>query len=44
MELFIPSLIATADGMYLQSMILENYDLKKNLTDYIRMLDKLLKK
>jgi AcrR family transcriptional regulator len=41
---FIPSLIATADGMYLQSMILENYDLKKNLTDYIRMLDKLLKK
>ena len=41
---FIPSLIATTDGMYLQSMILENYDLKKNLTDYIRMLDKLLKK
>ena len=41
---FIPSLIATTDGMYLQSMILENYDLKKNLTDYIKMLDKLLKK
>ena len=41
---FIPSLIATADGMYLQSMILENYDLKKNLTDYIKMLDELLKK
>lgn len=41
---FIPSLIATADGMYLQSIILENYDLKKNLIDYIRMLEDLLKK
>ena len=41
---FIPSLIATADGMYLQSMILENYDLKKNLIDYIRMLEDLLKR
>lgn len=41
---FIPSLIATADGMYLQSMILENYDLKKNMIEYIELLDKLLKK
>lgn len=41
---FIPSLIATADGMYLQSMILENYNLKKNLIDYIKMLEDLLKK
>ncbi len=41
---FIPSLIATADGMYLQSMILENYDLKKNLIDYIKMLEDLLKR
>jgi len=41
---FIPSLIATADGMYLQSMVLENYDLKKNLIDYIMILDDLLKK
>lgn len=41
---FIPSLIATTDGMYLQSMILENYDLKKNLIDYIKMLEDLLKK
>ena len=28
---FIPSLIATADGMHLQAIILENYDIKKNL-------------
>ena len=41
---FIPSLIATADGMYLQSIILENYNLKENLIDYIKMLDELLKK
>lgn len=41
---FIPSLIATADGMYLQSIVLENYDLKKNLMDYIKMLEELLKK
>ncbi len=41
---FIPSLIATADGMYLQSMILENYDLQKNLIDYIKMLEDLLQK
>ena len=36
---FIPSLIATADGMYLQAIILENYDIKKNLMDYIDILD-----
>ena len=41
---FIPSLIATADGMYLQSITLENYNLKENLIDYIKMLDELLKK
>ena len=41
---FIPSLIATADGMYLQSMILENYNLKENLIDYIKMLEDLLKR
>lgn len=40
----IPSLIATADGMYFQSIVLENYDFKKNLIDYIEMLDELLKK
>jgi len=40
----IPSLIATADGMYLQSITLENYNLKENLIDYIKMLDELLKK
>lgn len=41
---FIPSLIATADGMYLQSITLENYNLKENLIDYIEMLDELLQK
>lgn len=40
---FIPSLVATADGMYLQSMTLENYDIKKNLMDYIDILDECLK-
>lgn len=40
---FIPSLIATADGMYLQSMTLENYDIKKNLIDYIDILNECLK-
>jgi AcrR family transcriptional regulator len=40
---FIPSLIATADGMYLQANILENYDIKKNLMDYIDILDECLK-
>ena len=41
---FIPSLIATADGMYLQSITLENYNLQKNLIDYIKMLEDLLKR
>ncbi len=41
---FIPSLIATADGMYLQSITLENYNLKENLIDYIKMLEDLLKR
>ena len=40
---FIPSLIATADGMHLQAIILENYDIKKNLMDYIDILDECLK-
>jgi AcrR family transcriptional regulator len=40
---FIPSLIATADGMYLQAIILENYDIKKNLIDYIDILNECLK-
>ena len=40
---FIPSLIATADGTYLQSMTLENYDIKKNLIDYIDILNECLK-
>lgn len=40
---FIPSLIATADGMYLQAIILENYDIKKNLMAYIDILDECLK-
>ena len=40
---FIPSSIATADGMYLQSMTLENYDIKKNLIDYIDILNECLK-
>lgn len=41
---FIPSLIATADGMYLQSITLENYNLKENLIDYIKMLEDLLRR
>ena len=40
---FIPSLIATADSMHLQAIILENYDIKKNLMDYIDILDECLK-
>lgn len=41
---FIPSLIATADGMYLQSITLENYNLKENLINYIEILNDLLQK
>lgn len=41
---FIPSLIAIGDGMYLQSIVLENYDLKKHLRDYLGLLDSILKK
>ena len=40
---FIPSLIATVDGMYLQSMILEKYNLKEKLTNYLQILDDILK-
>lgn len=32
------------NGMYLQSITLENYNLKENLIDYIKMLDELLQK
>lgn len=40
---FIISLIAISDGMHLQSIILDNYDLNGNLIDYIKILDDLLK-
>ncbi len=39
----IPSLVATVDGMYLQSIILEKYNIKKNLLDYIAMIEDWLK-
>ncbi len=40
---FIISLIAISDGMHLQSIILDNYDLNGNLINYIKILDDLLK-
>ncbi len=40
----IPSLIATGDGMYLQSIVLENYNLKQRLTEYLALVDRLLRK
>ncbi len=39
---FIISLIAISDGMHLQSIILDNYDLNGNLINYIKILDDLL--
>lgn len=39
---FIIGLISITDGMHLQSMILESYDLNRNLIDYIKILDNLL--
>ncbi len=41
---WLESLIATADGMYFHSMIKEDYDLKNTLSEYLLMLDALLKK
>jgi AcrR family transcriptional regulator len=40
---FIISLIAISDGMHLQSITLDNYDLNGNLINYIKILDDLLK-
>lgn len=41
---WLKSLIATADGMYFHSMIKEDYDLKNVLSEYLVMLDTLLKR
>lgn len=41
---WIRSLIATADGMYFHAMIKDDYDLKKYLSEYLMMLDAILKK
>jgi len=41
---WIRSLIATADGMYFHAMIKDDYDLKKYLSEYLIMLDALLRK
>lgn len=41
---WVRSLIATADGMYFHATIKEDYDLKKYLSEYLIMLDGLLKK
>ena len=38
------SICATADGMFLQSLMVDNYDLKLELTNYFIELEKLLKK
>lgn len=38
------SICATADGMFLQSLMIENYDLKTELTNYFLEIEKLLKK
>jgi len=43
-RIFPRSLIATADGMYIHSLMDENYDLKIYLSEYLIMIDKLLKK
>jgi hypothetical protein len=37
------SLCATADGMFLLSVMLENYDLKTKLTNYFLEIEKLSK-
>lgn len=38
------SICATADGMFLQSLMVDNYNLKLELTNYFIELEKLLKK
>jgi TetR/AcrR family transcriptional regulator, transcriptional repressor for nem operon len=38
------SICATADGMFLQSVMIEHYDLKTELTNYFLEIEKLLKK
>ncbi len=38
------SICATADGMFLQSVMIENYDLKIELTNYFLEIEELLKK
>lgn len=38
------SLIATADGMYIHSLMDSSYDIKSYFSDYLIMIDKLLKK
>ncbi len=38
------SIIATADGMYFHAMIKEDYDLKNALSEYLIMLDDLLRR
>lgn len=37
------SLIATADGMYLHALMNDNYDMKVYFSEYLVMLDALLK-
>jgi TetR/AcrR family transcriptional regulator, transcriptional repressor for nem operon len=41
---FAKSLCATADGMFLLSAMIDNYDLKTELTNYFLEIEKLLKK
>ncbi|ACZ13204.1 TetR/AcrR family transcriptional regulator [Sulfurospirillum deleyianum] len=38
------SICATADGMFLQSLMVDNYDLKVELSNYFLEIEKLLKK
>lgn len=38
------TLIATADGMYIHSLMDNSYDIKSYFSDYLIMIDKLLKK
>lgn len=38
------SICATADGMFLQSLMIDNYDLKTELINYFLEIEKLLKK
>lgn len=38
------SICATADGMFLQSLMVENFDLKAELTNYFKEIEKLSKR